>query len=153
MSGVIGANGSKTGLVLPKGGYSFYVYNANFTQGSSGYWTANVAVVNIGNCFDLTNNKFVVPVTGTYQLHFHALYRGTSYIRTWWDVDGSKFNQPSNGSYSDGYTRADHTTVSMNGIFDFNAGQEVQIYAYIDSGGDLYGNANGHNGFSGHLIV
>ena len=152
MSGIVGSGKSRSGLILPRGGYRFYVINTNSTQGSDGYWTANIAITNIGNCFDLTNDKFVVPVTGAYQLHFHSLYRGSGYVRSSWYVDGSKFNQPSNSSYSDLYTSTDHTMVAMNGIFDFNAGQEIQVYSVISSG-DLYADANGHNGFSGHLIV
>ena len=153
MSGVIGANGSKSGLILPRGGYSFYVINTSTNQSSDGYWTANIAITNIGNCFDLTNNKFVVPVDGAYQLSWHNLYRGTGSMRASWYIDGTKHTQTSNGSYSDAYVNtADQVMILMNGILDLNAGQEVQIYSTIN-GGDLYANNNGHNGFSGHLIV
>tara|TARA_Y100000004_G_scaffold177843_1_gene219833 strand:- start:59 stop:520 length:462 start_codon:yes stop_codon:yes gene_type:complete len=153
MSGVIGSGKSKSGVILPKGGYCFYVINTNFTQTSDGYWTANVEITNIGNCFDLSNDKFIAPVDGAYQLHWHSLYRGNGSVRTSWYIDGTKHAQTGNSDYSDAYVNtADQITIAINGVFDLNAGQEVQIYSDI-SGGNLYASANGHNGFSGHLLV
>ena len=42
--------------------------------------------------------------------------------------------------------------IAIAGVLNLNATNEVQIYIDL-AGGDIYGSANGHNGFSGHQVL
>ena len=155
MSGLINSLQSKSGLIRPRGGYSFYVINTNITQTVDGYWGANIAVTNNGNCYDLSTDKFKAPMNGPYAFNFHTLYRGSgsSSVRIWWTINGNKYAEASNASYSSAYTATSgEYMIAIAGVLNLNATNEVQIYIDL-AGGDIYGSANGHNGFSGHQVL
>ena len=113
----------------------------------------NNAHVNIGSGLDLTNNRFVAPKTGQYYFHWHALFRNiSSGGRAAFYINGTKWTQSSNGSYSDLYCDASHeVTVGMDAVFSLTANDYVEVFVWMPTG-DCYGGANGHNGFTGHLI-
>jgi len=156
MSGLVGQVGTRSGVIRPQGGYSFYAINTNVTQSSDGYWGANQLVTNNGNCFNLSTDKFTAPINGTYAFSFHTLYRGggsPNSMRIWWTINGTKYAESSNSNYSSAYMASSgEYMVTINGILNLYALDEVQVYVDL-AGGDIYGNANGHNGFSGHHIL
>ena len=144
-----------TGRVTVPNVPCFYVYNndTNFSGASWQKWGANVAVTNNGSHFDLSNDRFTAPVAGNYFMSWHSLARNTgSGMRVAWYKNGAKLNNPSNANASDIYNaQANEISVAMTGLFSLNATDYIEVY-YNAASGDLYGNANHHNAWTGYLI-
>jgi hypothetical protein len=136
----------------------FHVYNddTNFSSTSVSKWTANVSVVNNGNHFDLSNNRFIAPVAGNYYMAWSALFRDVSSgFRVWWYKNGAINTNPSDSAASDIYMSfpsGTQATGTMTGVFNLNASDYVEVYYQSSGAGDIYGNDNMHGGWTGHLI-
>ena len=106
--------------------------------------------INIGNAFDTTNYKYVVPVTGNY---FIAVHLGI--VRD--DVSGSeslnvqllKGNTRIQRGYFEESSSTGYGTVSFSAIHALNAGDELTVSA---AGGADYSAAAADAIFSGYLI-
>ena len=145
-----------SGRVLSPNVPCFHVYNddTNFSSTSLVKWTANVAVVNNGNGFDLSNNRFVAPVAGHYYMAWSALFRSvTSGFRVWWYKNGGIYTNPSDTAASDIYVNDSGQVMgTMTGVFNLNASDYVEVYVQSLGAGDVYGDDNMHGGWTGHLI-
>ena len=136
----------------------FHVYNddTNFSNTSVSKYTVNVAVVNNGSGFDLSNNRFVAPVAGHYFMAWHGLFRNVSSgFRVWWYKNGAIYTNPSDSAASDIYMSISsglQVTGSMTGVFNLNATDYVEVYYQSSGAGDIYGDDNMHGGWTGHLI-
>ena len=155
--------GGTTGLTIDSSGRAklpnvpcFHVYNdnTNFSSTSVSKWTANVTVIDNGNNFDLTNNRFVAPVAGHYYMAWSALFRTvTSGFRVWWYKNGGIYTNPDDTAASDIYMSISGQSMgTMTGVFNLNASDYVEVYYQSSGAGDIYGNDNMHNGWTGHLI-
>jgi hypothetical protein len=108
---------------------------------------------NYGGGFDNTNNKYVVPVTGLWQLNAHFCYfnnntpaRETE-LQIW--VDGSvQYDLLWVGSHNDGNSYPDYDGTSGAGIAYLTAGQELELYVYATESVTAFG----YTGLSGVLI-
>tara|TARA_Y100000356_G_C11069292_1_gene188086 strand:+ start:21 stop:533 length:513 start_codon:yes stop_codon:yes gene_type:complete len=147
-----------SGRVLTPSVPCFHVYNdsQNFSSTSVSKWEANVAVINNGSNFDLSNNRFTAPVAGHYFMAWHALFRNVaSGFRVWWYKNGAINTNPSDTAASDiyvGYPSGHETTGAMSGIFNLSVGDYIEVYYQSGGAGDIYGDDNMHNGWTGHLI-
>ena len=134
----------------------FHVYNnnANFSSTSVSKWTPNVAMVNNGNNFDLTNNRFTAPVAGHYHMAWFALFRNpTSGFRVWWYKNGAAYSNPSDTAASEIYMSGSGQWMgTMTGVFNLSASEYIEVYYQSSGAGDIYGNDNHHNGWTGHLL-
>ena len=80
--------------------------------------------LNVGNCYDTTNYKFVVPIDGIYTFYFHLYLNATTndaYIR----VDGA--------SAAFSRMKTANATVATNYVAELNAGQEVQAFGAVNT--------------------
>jgi hypothetical protein len=136
----------------------FHVYNddTNFSSTSVSKWTPNVALVNNGSHFDLSNNRFIAPVAGHYYMVWSALFRNVSSgFRVWWYKNGAINTNPSDSAASDIYMQfpsGTQATGTMTGVFNLNASDYVEVYYQSSGAGDIYGDDNMHGGWTGHLI-
>ena len=145
-----------SGRVLTPSVPCFHVYNndTNFSSTSVSKWTANVALINNGNNFDLSNNRFVAPVAGHYYMVWSALFRNVSSgFRVWWYKNGSAYSNPSDTAASDIYQSFSGQAMgTMSGVFNLSASDYVEVYYQSSGAGDIYGDDNSHNGWTGHLL-
>lgn len=100
--------------------------------------------LNVGNCYDTTNYKFVVPINGIYNFYFQLYANATindAYIR----LDGA--------SVAFSRMRTVNATVTTNYVAELNAGQEVQAFGAVDTtdAQDWYG-ASSYSFFQGYLV-
>jgi len=134
----------------------FHVYNdsTNFTSTSLAKWGVNEAIVNNGNYFDLGNDRFVAPVAGHYYMAWSALFRNvTSGFRVWWYKNGSIYTNPSDTAASDIYVNiSGQIMATMTGVFNLSASEYIEVYYQSLGAGDIYGDDNTHNGWTGHLL-
>ena len=100
--------------------------------------------LNVGNCYDTTSYKFVVPIDGIYTFYFQFYGDSTAndaYIR----LDGATatFNR----------TRDTGSTVGTNYVAELNAGQEVQAFGGVNTtdSNDWYG-GHSYSFFQGYLV-
>ena len=116
---------------------------------SGGYIDFTHTLLNAGNHFSLSNNRFIAPVAGTYHFHFHAF------------IDQANTNTGQiafykNGNYSfSGYEiRNYHThrnaaygpTMVLTATIGLAANDYMQVFTTINL------HANAGNYFGGHLI-
>ncbi len=100
--------------------------------------------LNVGNCYDTTNYKFVVPVDGIYTFYFQFYGDSTAndaFIR----VDGT------NVVFS--RTKTSGVTVTANYVVQLNVGQEVTAVGKVNSSDtqDWYG-GHPYSFFQGYLV-
>ena len=91
-SGTSAINIDSSGRITTPPVPCFHVYNdnQNFSSTSLSKWGANVALVNNGNHFDLSADRFTAPVSGHYFMAWHALFRNVaSGFRVWWYKNGA----------------------------------------------------------------
>lgn len=100
--------------------------------------------LNVGNCYDTTNYKFVVPVDGVYTFYFQFYGDSTAndaFIR----LDGASavFSRAKDAA----------STVTANYIAELNAGQEVTVVGKVNSSNssDWYG-GHTYSFFQGYFV-
>jgi len=119
---------------------AFNVYNDDGgNQSTTGIFPATVKLFDQGNNFDLTTDKFTVPVSGIYQFNWSA-YSNNFSGRAFLFVNAKKVAQ-TNGS-----GKAIAITLSLN------KGDKVYITGVTGYALHWYG-AKAHNAFSGHLVM
>ena len=119
--------------------------------------TFDTETVDVGGHFDLANNKYVVPVSGLYQVNVIVNYIGSGdsvrYISTALYIGTTKFvesvthlsNETNNGDYATGV---------ICGIYNFTANDELTVQTTSALSGELQINAiqPGMPQFSGFLV-
>lgn len=103
--------------------------------------------VNIGSHYNPSNGRFTAPIAGTYHFSANFLKRNGA---------GRLLFHKNNSYYGSGVSQVYQGTTSeipmaASIIITLAAGDYINVIANIDAG-DVYGNANSHNGFSGFLI-
>ena len=100
--------------------------------------------LNVGNCYDTTNYKFVVPVDGIYTFYFQ-FYPDSTANDAFIKLDGTTavFSR----------TKTTAVTVTANYIAELNAGQEVTAVGKVNSSdsNDWYG-GHTYSFFQGYLV-
>lgn len=138
-----------TGRILTPARPAFFAYkNGGNWQSFGGtditLMPFNETSVNIGNCYDTTNYKFVVPVDGVYSFYFQFYADGTTNDARI-GVDGSYVVFSRN--------RETGTTVSANYIASLTANQEVTAYGRVNiSDTNDWFARNDYSFFSGFLV-
>jgi hypothetical protein len=124
---------------------------SDLIQSSAGAVTyaPNSANHNIGNHFDLSNNRFVAPVDGVY--HFTALARFND-IGSQYHV--ARFYKNTSvgipGAYGISEDTGNYNTVAVSADVLLSANDTVILSMYASSDGSWSIDSNSH--FSGHLI-
>lgn len=125
---------------------AFYAMMNNVTFSSTQAIVFEDVYVNRGNHYNSANGRFTAPVTGTYHFSANFLKRGGS---------GRLLFHRNDAYYGSGnsqaFTSVNETMLAATIIITLNAGDYVNVIGSVDSG-DVYGNNNSHNGFSGFLI-
>ena len=122
----------------------FYVRNLNFPYQTGGYGTGGTVDINIGACYDSSNGRFTVPVTGTYMLMMMTQYYDGatgSYVTCKFYKNGSNMGLE---AYA-GYAQASHAQAYLNTMAVLNAGDYIN--AFTD-----FGARDIQNNFLGYLI-
>ena len=96
---------------------------------------ASASGTNVGGGFDNANNKYVVQVTGLYQLHaqLSIFNNNTSarFVNITISIDGvNQSDLTTIGSFNDGNSYPDYDGVTGSYIAYLTAGQELKLYAY-----------------------
>ena len=101
--------------------------------------------LNVGNCYDTTNYKFVVPIDGIYTFYFQFYGDGGTANDAYIKLDGVS------ATYS--RTRDAGSTVTTNYVAELNAGQEVTAVGVVNSSdsNDWYG-GHTYSFFQGYLV-
>ena len=134
---------------------SFAVYRnqQSWTIADGGKMNFNTARHNIGNHYNLSNGRFIAPVTGSYQLNFYSILQGNytnGYIQL--KVNNNRI-----------YGGDTHFTISNNSgswhnvsysqVVYLTASQYVEIYSFTGTGsGNVVWHGNNWGCFSGYLI-
>jgi hypothetical protein len=149
-----------TGIVTTDKPAFSVVTTSNQNNGgvSGGYLLVNFHSANVDthSAFDLTNDKYVVPVTGNYYVSANVSFWASSvsarYIRASIFVDsGIQLEQHTHISNETG--DADYCAVSMSGILSLTAGQELTLkWGTSTTSTITIQSPNGNCSFSGYML-
>jgi hypothetical protein len=135
------------GRVLMPNQPAFYAMMNNTTFTSTQAIIFEDVYVNRGSHYNPANGRFTAPVAGTYHFSANFLKRSGAGRLLFHKNDvyyGSGNSQVYQGTTSEIPMAA--TIIITLAVNDY-----INVIGQIDSG-DIYGNANSHNGFSGFLI-
>lgn len=105
--------------------------------------------VNRGNHYSASNGRFTAPVAGTYLFAANFLKRSGSGRLAFTKNDA--YYGSGNGHTYSGNAGGAEIPHAATIIITLAAGDYVNVVASVDSG-DVYGNSNSHNSFSGFLL-
>jgi hypothetical protein len=106
--------------------------------------------INIGNAFDTTNYKYVVPVTGNYFIAVHlGIVRDDASGGESLNVELKKGSTRIQRGYFEEASSTGYNNVSFSAIHALNAGDELTVTA---AGGADYSGSAADAIFSGYLI-
>lgn len=125
---------------------AFYAMMNNVTFSSTQAIVFEDVYVNIGGHYNPANGRFTAPVAGTYHFSANFLKRGGS-GRLLFHRNDSYYGSGN----SQAFTSVNETMLAASIIITLNAADYITVIGSIDAG-DVYGNNNSHNGFSGFLI-
>ena len=148
-----------SGRVLMPAQPSFFTFNMNFPNGTSGIATGGTIDHNIGSHYNSSNGKFTAPITGRYMFigasqYYNAAGGGSNQYQT------SLFVKNGTGG-SDGYganivqglvvtgdasTGNKHATAQISSIFSLAANDTIALYTE-------YGGRDIQNYFGGYLLA
>jgi len=152
---ILGINGTSqlkvdgNGRVTMPNQPAFYAMMNNTNITSTAAIVFEDVYVNRGSCYNPANGRFTAPIDGTYHFSANFLKRGGSGRLLFHRNDvyyGSGNSQTYSGSVGSG-----EIPHAASIIITLVAGDYINVIAQIDSG-DVYGNSNSHNAFSGFLI-
>lgn len=126
---------------------AFYAMMNNTILTSTAAIVFEDVYVNRGGHYNSSNGRFTAPIAGTYCFSANFLKRGGAGRLLFNKNDvyyGSGASQVYQGTTSE-------IPMAATIIITLAAGDYVTVIASIDAG-DVYGNANSHNGFSGFLL-
>jgi hypothetical protein len=126
---------------------AFYAMMNNTDITGTAYIVFEDVYVNIGGHYNSSNGRFTAPIAGTYSFSFNGLKRNGS-GRLSLHKNGTYYGSGTSQTYSEA-TLADNHAATV--IITLAVNDYVQVNA-SNNAGDVYGNANSHNGFSGFLI-
>lgn len=124
---------------------------SDYAAATTAYKTATGT--NVGGGFDNTSNKYVVQVTGLYQLNVQlGIFNNNTaarFVNLVIDIDGyAQDDLTTIGSLSDGNSYPDYGGIGGSYIAYLTAGQELKLYAYATQ----TVTATSQTGLSGYLI-
>jgi hypothetical protein len=148
-----GTFGKDSSLNIYHGGWvtmpyqpAFYAMKNNGNINSTAAIVFEDVYVNIGSHYNPANGRFTAPVAGTYHFSANFLKRSGS---------GRLLFHKNDVYYGSGnsqaFTSVNETMLAASIIITLAAGDYINVIASIDAG-DMYGDTNSHNGFSGFLI-
>ena len=125
------------------------VKTAHQTTSAGGVITWDTEITDTDNAFDLTNNRFVAPVDGTY--YFHADILGQNTTTSAVDILLYKNGVSTNlAGYGGANGSVVHRQSTLSGVLTLTAGEYVDIRT---PGADyIYGSTAYHTRFSGFLL-
>jgi hypothetical protein len=128
---------------------AFYAMMNNTNISSTAAIVFEDVYVNRGSCYNSANGRFTAPVAGTYHFSANFLKRSGSgrLVFTKNDV----YYGSGNGQTYSGNVGGGEIPHAATIIITLAAGDYINVVASIDSG-DVYGNSNSHNAFSGFLL-
>lgn len=127
------------------------------TAGTVQIVTFDSETVDVGGHFDLANNKYVVPVSGLYQVNVLINYTGNSdsvrYISTFLYLGSSAIIE-SVTHMSDETNNGDYATGVICGVYDLTANDELTVRCTCALSGqvEVNGAQVGMPQFSGFLV-
>lgn len=127
------------------------------TAGTVQTVTFDSETVDVGGHFDLSNNKYVVPVSGLYQVNVLINYIGNSdsvrYVSTYLYVGSSAIIE-SITHISNETNDGDYATGVISGVYDLTANDELTVRCTCALSGQVQVNAAqvGMPQFSGFLV-
>jgi hypothetical protein len=134
---------------------SFHAHRSagDYTASSPTTYVFNNVSYNNGGHYSTSTGRFTAPVTGYYLFNYNILGRGlTSGGRTAIYINGSKYISVGSNS-AQTYTGASGEIMHSATVqILLSANDFVDVRVWTAGTGDFYGDTNGHNGFSGHLI-
>lgn len=139
-----GATFDSTGRMTNPVQPCFFVANESGAVATAGTKiTFNYEVVDIGGCWDGTNNRFIAPVTGFYEISYSILNASTNPL--WIEIrkNGSPM---SFGYYPRSYTSTQYTPAVASGILSLAANDYLEFWT---GAGTAHSH---HNSASGKLI-
>ena len=146
---------SSEGYVTIPNPPSFAVYRnqQSWTIADGGKMNFNTARHNIGNHYDLSNGRFIAPVTGSYQLNFYSIVQGNytnAYIQL--KVNGNRiYGGDTHWTLTN--NSGNWHNVSYSQVVYLTASQYVEIFSYTGTGsGNVVWHGNNWGCFSGYLI-
>ena len=134
---------------------SFAVYRnqQSWTIADGGKMNFNTARHNIGNHYDLSNGRFIAPVTGSYQFNFYSIIQGNytnGYIQLY--VSGSRI-YGGDTHFTLTNNSGNWHNVSYSQVVYLTASQYVEIFSYTGTGsGNVVWHGNNWGCFSGYLL-
>jgi hypothetical protein len=139
-------NITREGYIKTPNQPAFYAMSNNNTFTSTQAITFEDVYVNRGSCYNSANGRFTAPVAGTYHFSANFLKRGGS---------GRLLFHRNDTYYGSGnsqaFTSVNETMLAATIIITLAVNDYITVIGSIDAG-DVYGNSNSHNGFSGFLI-
>jgi hypothetical protein len=134
---------------------SFHAHRTagDYTASSPTTYVFNNVSYNNGSHYSTSTGRFTAPVSGYYIFSYNVLGRGlTSGGRTAIYVNGNKYISVGGGSSQTYVGSTGEMMHSATVQMLLSANDFVDVRVWTAGTGDFYGDANGHNGFSGHLI-
>ena len=120
--------------------------NAGNVNGGT-YVVHNVVVHNVGSHYSTSNGRFTAPVAGSYQFNVRLINTSGAYNT---DLAALRINgSAANAANMHDVASVSHAGNSLSTTFYLSAGDYVQVYSQSHT---VYGTAEQHCQFSGHLI-
>jgi hypothetical protein len=126
---------------------SFRVGRSAGNVNAGTYVVHNVVTHNVGSHYSTSNGRFTAPVAGSYQFNVRLINSSGGYNT---DLAALRINgSAANAANMHDVASVSHAGNSLSTTFYLSAGDYVQVYSQSHT---VYGTAEQHCQFSGHLI-